>query len=46
MVKKKGGGGGGGDRSPQPAAKGKLPKVALKQFVPPTEMCATSIPSW
>ena len=32
------GGGGGGDRSPTPAAKGKLPKIALKQFVPPTEV--------
>ena len=30
------GGGGGGDRSPAPAAKGKLPKAALKQFTPPT----------
>jgi periplasmic protein TonB len=29
------GGGGGGDRSPTPASKGKLPKLALKQFVPP-----------
>ena len=32
------GGGGGGDRSPTPAAQGKLPKIALKQFVPPTEV--------
>jgi TonB family protein len=32
------GGGGGGDRSPIPAAKGKLPKIAMKQFVPPTEI--------
>ncbi|MEX2260820.1 MAG: energy transducer TonB [Bryobacteraceae bacterium] len=30
-----GGGGGGGDRSPTPASKGKLPKVAPRQFVPP-----------
>lgn len=30
-----GGGGGGGDRSPVPATKGKLPKVAPRQFVPP-----------
>ena len=30
-----GGGGGGGDRSPTPASKGKLPKIALKQFTPP-----------
>lgn len=29
------GGGGGGDRSPTPASKGKLPKIAMKQFVPP-----------
>jgi TonB family protein len=31
-----GGGGGGGDRSPTPASKGKLPKIAMKQFVPPS----------
>lgn len=30
------GGGGGGDRSPTPASKGKLPKLANRQFVPPT----------
>lgn len=30
-----GGGGGGGDRSPIPASKGQLPKVAPRQFVPP-----------
>jgi periplasmic protein TonB len=29
------GGGGGGDRSPAPVSKGKLPKLAQKQFVPP-----------
>lgn len=29
------GGGGGGDRSPTPASKGKLPKLAPRQFVPP-----------
>src|SRR6202034_3208714 len=29
------GGGGGGARSPAPANKGKLPKLATKQFVPP-----------
>ena len=29
------GGGGGGDRSPTPPSKGKLPKLAMKQFVPP-----------
>src|SRR5436190_2602464 len=32
---KNAGGGGGGDRSPTPVTKGKLPKVADKQFVPP-----------
>ena len=31
-----GGGGGGGDRSPLPPSKGKLPKLALKQFTPPS----------
>lgn len=31
-----GGGGGGGDRSPLPPSQGKLPKVAPKQFTPPT----------
>ncbi len=31
----RGGGGGGGDRSPTPPSKGKLPKLADKQFVPP-----------
>src|SRR4051794_30938764 len=30
-----GGGGGGGDHSPTPATKGKLPKIAPRQFVPP-----------
>ena len=29
------GGGGGGDRSPTPVSKGKLPRLADKQFVPP-----------
>jgi TonB family protein len=33
-----GGGGGGGDRSPLPAAKGRLPKVSLKQFTPPVQV--------
>src|SRR5947207_6706192 len=32
------GGGGGGDRSPLPAAKGRLPKFALKQFTPPMQV--------
>jgi len=35
-IKPMGGGGGGGDRSPLPASKGRLPKFALQQFVPPT----------
>jgi TonB family protein len=35
-AKKAGGGGGGGDRSPDPASKGKLPKLALEQKAPPT----------
>ena len=30
------GGGGGGDRSPLPASKGRLPKAAVRQFVPPS----------
>lgn len=30
------GGGGGGDKSPTPPSKGKLPKLAMKQFVPPS----------
>lgn len=30
-----GGGGGGGDRSPTPATKGRLPKIAPRQFTPP-----------
>ena len=38
------GGGGGGDRSPQPQAKGKLPKLAPKQFVPPTEKIVNEHP--
>lgn len=33
-----GGGGGGGDRSPLPAAKGRLPKASLKQFTPPVQV--------
>ena len=32
---KMGGGGGGGDNSPLPASKGRLPRVAPRQFVPP-----------
>jgi len=36
--KPSGGGGGGGDRSPLPAAKGRLPKASLKQFTPPVQV--------
>ena len=32
------GGGGGGDRSPLPAAKGRLPRPALRQFTPPVQV--------
>lgn len=38
------GGGGGGDRSPIPPAKGKLPKVAMKQFVPPVQVIRNETP--
>ena len=34
------GGGGGGDRSPLPAARGKLPKFAPQQFTPPQQVIA------
>lgn len=36
--KPSGGGGGGGDRSPLPAAKGRLPKIAPRQFTPPVQV--------
>lgn len=38
------GGGGGGDRSPLPASKGKLPKPAPRQFVPPTAVINNPAP--
>ncbi len=38
------GGGGGGDRSPLPASKGKLPKPAPRQFVPPTAIINNPAP--
>jgi len=38
------GGGGGGDRSPLPAAKGRLPKAALRQFTPPMQVVANMNP--
>ncbi len=37
-------GGGGGDRSPLPASKGRLPKAALRQFVPPAAVLNNSAP--
>ncbi|HTT64242.1 MAG TPA: energy transducer TonB [Bryobacteraceae bacterium] len=36
--KPSGGGGGGGDRSPLPAAKGRLPKISPRQFTPPVQV--------
>jgi periplasmic protein TonB len=36
--KASGGGGGGGDRSPLPAAKGRLPKISPRQFTPPEQV--------
>lgn len=39
-----GGGGGGGDRSPLQASKGKLPKVAPRQFAPPTAVITNPEP--
>jgi TonB family protein len=39
-----GGGGGGGDRSPLPAAKGRLPRAALRQFTPPQQVVANLNP--
>jgi len=39
-----GGGGGGGDRSPLPAAKGRLPRPALRQFTPPQQVIANQNP--
>ena len=35
LANEKAGGTGGGDRSPLPASKGRLPKAALRKFVPP-----------
>ena len=35
LANEKAGGSGGGDRSPLPASKGRLPKAALRKFVPP-----------
>jgi protein TonB len=38
------GGGGGGDRSLLPASKGRLPKTAVRQFVPPSAVTADLAP--
>ena len=38
------GGGGGGDRSPLPASRGKLPKPAPRQFVPPSAVIVNPAP--
>lgn len=38
------GGGGGGDRSPLPASKGRLPKAAPRQFVPPSAVVYNPTP--
>jgi TonB family protein len=38
------GGGGGGDRSPLPASKGRLPKAAVRQFVPPAAVLNNTAP--
>jgi hypothetical protein len=39
------GGGGGGDRSPLPASKGRLPKPAPRQFVPPSAVVNNMAPN-
>jgi TonB family protein len=38
------GGGGGGDRSLLPASKGRLPKTAVRQFVPPSAVLHNAAP--
>lgn len=43
-TKPAGGGGGGGDRSPLPANKGRLPKLAKKQYVPPAAVIENMAP--
>jgi periplasmic protein TonB len=40
------GGGGGGDRSPLPASKGRLPKPAPRQFVPPSAVVNNMAPKF
>jgi TonB family protein len=42
--KQMGGGGGGGARDPLPASKGKLPRVAPRQFTPPTAVITNPNP--
>lgn len=39
-----GGGGGGGDRSPLPPSQGKLPKIARRQFTPPSAVVTNPNP--
>lgn len=39
-----GGGGGGGDRSPLPPSQGKLPKIAKRQFTPPSAVVTNPNP--
>ena len=39
-----GGGGGGGDKSPLPGTKGKLPKIAPRQFTPPMAVIQNANP--
>jgi TonB family protein len=39
-----GGGGGGGDRSPTPPSKGKLPRIAARQFTPPSAVILNENP--
>lgn len=43
-LKPAGGGGGGGDRSPLPASRGKLPRVATRQFTPPAAVIVNQHP--
>ncbi len=44
-VRENHGGGGGGDRSLLPASKGRLPKPALRQFVPPAAVLNNTAPT-
>jgi periplasmic protein TonB len=44
-VKRGGGGGGGGDNSPIPASKGRLPRIAPRQFAPPAATVSNEAPA-